>query len=159
MMEQGGRLIGVSAALRDHLPHRVDHERRLLPVDSVPTPFGNDQAAVCAERGLPALGFGPIRGGGHVLPGRQDEQRPVAQRGRRLELGVVGRPIEPFGGLGVNTLPRGLQQYPLRSCLAWHRRPTPQARADQANQTQAASQPILARLCRERSLERLYLGR
>jgi hypothetical protein len=68
---QAIQIIGLAASyILDHLLHRVDHQRRLLPVDVVPTACGDDQAAIRAERGLPALRFGPIRGRGHVLLGR-----------------------------------------------------------------------------------------
>ena len=67
--------IGLAASyILDHLSHRIDHQRRLLVVNIVIAAHGNDQPAVGAERGLPALRFGPIRGRGHVLPGRQDDQ-------------------------------------------------------------------------------------
>ena len=57
------------------------------------------------ERGLPTLRFQPDWAVCHLLPGCQDDHWSVAQRGRRLEEGVVGRPLQPFGGLGDKTLP------------------------------------------------------
>src|SRR5690349_8461632 len=93
----------LAPGLGNHLLHRVDHQRRLFQLYSVPAAFSHDQTSVRAERRLPPLRFGPVGGLLHVLTRSQHDQRQVTKRGRRLKLAVVGGALLPFGGGGGNT--------------------------------------------------------